>query len=47
MPQTFSTLDRCTRYCTCMNVGGNCGLGVQPAPTPVATPAPAPARRPQ
>ena len=49
MPQTWSTLDRCTRYCQCMNVGGNCGLGVQPAPRPVATPVPptTPARRPQ
>lgn len=45
MPQTFSTLDRCTRYCTCMNVGGNCPLGTQPRPVPVATPVPA--RRPQ
>lgn len=27
MPQTWSTLDRCGRYCTCMNVGGACALG--------------------
>ncbi len=46
MPRTYSTLDRCTRYCQCMNVGGGCALGVQPAP--IATPVPAaPARRPQ
>ena len=44
MPQTWSTLDRCTRYCQCMNVGGNCPLGVQPARTP---PPAAPARRQQ
>jgi hypothetical protein len=26
MPQTWSTLDRCGRYCTCMNVGAACPL---------------------
>jgi hypothetical protein len=26
MPQTFSTLDRCGRYCTCMNQGAGCAL---------------------
>lgn len=31
LPQTWSTLDRCTRYCTCMNTGGNCPL-FPPAP---------------
>jgi hypothetical protein len=44
MPQTWSTLDRCTRYCQCMNVGGNCALGVQPTRS---APAAAPVRRPQ
>lgn len=24
LPQTWSTLDRCTRYCTCMNQGAGC-----------------------
>ena len=26
MPQTFSTLDRCTRYCRCFNAGQGCNL---------------------
>jgi hypothetical protein len=26
LPQTWSTNDRCTRYCTCMNTGANCPL---------------------
>ena len=26
LKQTFSTLDRCTRYCTCFNGGGGCNL---------------------
>jgi hypothetical protein len=27
LPQTWSTLDRCGRYCTCMNQGAGCPLG--------------------
>jgi hypothetical protein len=26
LKQTFSTIDRCTRYCTCMNLGAACSL---------------------
>ena len=26
LKQTWSTLDRCGRYCTCMNVGANCAV---------------------
>jgi hypothetical protein len=26
LPQTWSTLDRCGRYCTCMNIGAACPL---------------------
>jgi hypothetical protein len=46
LTQTWSTLDRCTRYCLCMNVGAVCPLGTQPVrvQTPAATPVP-PARR--
>jgi hypothetical protein len=39
LPQTFSTLDRCERYCTCMNVGSSCDL------RPARPAAPRPAAR--
>jgi hypothetical protein len=47
LPQTWSTLDRCGRYCTCMNQGSGCPLGIPPParPATAATPtAPPPAR---
>lgn len=37
--QTWSALDRCTKYCTCMNVGNGCPFTAPPTPPRPAAPA--------